>query len=202
VRDHGPTAPVRPTVYLAHAQFPIDFLAIAVKTKTDPGAMVEPARALLAELDPDLPMFRVRTMDQFEANAIAQPRLYLTMVGLFAMAAVVIAAIGIYGVLMFAVAQRTREIGVRLALGARRSEVIALVIRQAAGLACAGLVIGLGIAAGATRLIRDLLFGTEPGDLLTYISVATALFLVALLASYLPARRAARVDPITALRYE
>ena len=202
VRDYGPAVPVRPAVYLAHAQYPVEFVSIAIKTRQQPGAIVEPARALLAELDPDLPMFRVRSMDQFAANAVAQPRLYFTLLTLFASAAVLLAAIGIYGVLMHAVTQRTREIGVRLALGAPRSDVVHMVVRQAAGLALTGLLIGLGIAAAVSTLIGDLLFGITPGDLVTYGGVAGALFATALLASFLPARRASRIDPIRALRYE
>jgi putative ABC transport system permease protein len=202
VRDYGPRGPLRPTVYLAHAQFPVDSLAIAVRGRQAASAIVEPARAVLAELDPDLPMFRVRTMEQLLGTAVAQPRLYLTLIGLFAAAAVLLAAIGIYGVLMHAVSQRTREIGIRLALGARRSEVIALVVRQAAALALGGLIVGIALAAAMTRLIRDLLFQVTLGDVVTYAAVAAVLFGFALAASYLPARRAARIDPITALRYE
>jgi predicted permease len=202
VRDFGPRAPTKPTVYLAHEQFPVEFVTVTVRTREAAWTVVEPARALLAELDPDLPMFRVRTMEQFAGNAVAQPRLFLTLIGLFAAAAVLLAAIGIYGVLMHAVAQRTREIGIRLALGARRSEVIGMVVRQAAILALGGLAAGVALAAAITRLIRDLLFGVTPGDTMTYVAVAAALLAIAVLASYLPARRAARIDPITALRYE
>ena len=200
VRDFGPRGPLRPTVYLAHAQFPVDSIAVAVRGRHGASAIVEPARALLAELDPDLPMYRVRTMEQLAGNALAQPRLYLTLIGLFAAAAVLLAAIGIYGVLMHAVAQRTREIGIRLALGARQSEVIALVVRQAAALALGGFVLGIALAAGVTRLIRELLFEVALGDAVTYGAVAALLFGLALLASYLPARRAATIDPIAALR--
>jgi putative ABC transport system permease protein len=202
VRDFGPRAPLRPTVYLAHAQFPVDFMTVTIKARDAAAAVVEPARTLLAELDPDLPMFRVRTMEQFAGNAVAQPRLYLTLIGLFAAAAMLLAAIGIYGVLMHAVAQRTREIGIRLALGARRSEVIALVVRQAAWLALSGLACGVALASAVTRLMRELLFETALADATTYIGVAVTLFGIALVASYLPARRAARIDPIKALRYE
>jgi putative ABC transport system permease protein len=113
-----------------------------------------------------------------------------------------LAAIGIYGVLMHAVAQRTREIGIRLALGARRNEVVGLVVRQAAALAISGLGVGLVLAFAASRFIERLLFGITPRDSVTYVAVAAGLFVIALVASYLPARRASRIDPIRALRYE
>jgi predicted permease len=200
VYELGPAGRLRPTVYLAHAQFPVDFMAVTMKARGDEAALVEPARAVLADLDPDLPMFRVRSMDQLAASAVAQPRLYFTLIMLFAVAAVLLAAIGIYGVLAHAVSQRTREIGIRLALGATRHEVIGGVVRQAAWLAVAGLGVGLVFAIAATRYVRSLLFQIEPTDALTYVSVAAALLLVALVASYLPARRASRIDPIVALR--
>jgi putative ABC transport system permease protein len=202
VRDFGPTVPVRPTVYLAHAQFPMDFVTVVIKARSGAAQLVEPSRALLGELDPDLPMFRVRTMEQLSATAVAQPRLYLLLIGLFAATAVLLAAIGIYGVLMHAVAQRTREIGIRLALGARRSEVVNMVVRQAVTLALGGLGVGLVLALLAGGVIERLLFGVTSRDAATYIAVAAGLFVIALLASYLPARRASRIDPIRALRYE
>ena len=202
VRDFGATGPLRPTIYLAHAQFPMDFFTVTLKARDNPAALVEPARALLASLDADLPMFRVRTMEQLAANAVAQPRLYLTLIGVFAATAMLLAAVGIYGVLAHGVAQRTREIGIRLALGANRREVVGLVVGQAAALASGGLIVGLILASGASRLMQGLLFGVEPSDVTTYIGVAGVLLGIALLASYLPARRASRIDPITALRCE
>jgi len=147
-------------------------------------------------------MFSVRTMEQRTASAVARPRVYLMLLSLFAATAVLLAALGIYGVLMHAVAQRTREIGIRLALGARRGEVVRLVVRQAVLLAFAGLTLGLLLAFGASRLIRSLLFGIEPSDAMTYVVVATGLLGIALLASYVPARRASRIDPVRALRCE
>ena len=202
VRDFGARGPLRPTIYLAHAQFPMDFFTVTLKARDNPAALVEPARALLARLDADLPMFRVRTMEQFAANAVAQPRLYLTLIGVFAATAMLLAAVGIYGVLAHGVAQRTREIGIRLALGANRREVVSFVVGQAAALASGGLILGLILAFGVSRLMRGLLFGVEPSDVTTYAGVAGTLFAIALLASYLPARRASRIDPITALRCE
>ena len=201
-RYFGPTNPIRPTIYLAHAQFPMDFVTVTIKARQESASVVEPARALLAELDPNLPMFRVRSMEQFAANAVAQPRLYVILIGVFAAAAIVLAAIGIYGVLAHGVAQRTREIGIRLALGARRQEVVTMVVRQAVVLAAAGLGVGLVLALAASRLIQGLLFGVQPKDAATYTGVVILLVATALVASYLPARRASRIDPLKALRYD
>jgi predicted permease len=202
VRDGGPAAPARPTVYLAHAQFPMDFFSVTAKARGEPGALVEPIRAIVASLDPQLPMFRVRTMEQLAGDAVARPRLFLTLLGLFAAAAVLLAAVGIYGVLAQRVSQRTREIGLRLALGAERERVMRMVIGQAMSLAMVGLVLGFGLALGAGRLMRGLLFGVQPMDLPTYAAVGLGFALVALVASLVPALRAARVDPMIALRSE
>jgi predicted permease len=202
VRDHGPSAPVRPTVYLSHAQFPVSFVTIAVRGANGAPVPVESLRSILADLDAELPMFSVRTVEQLSASAVAQPRVYVFLLSLFAGTAVLLAAIGIYGVLAHAVSQRTREIGIRLALGAGRREVVAMVVRQAAGLAGAGLIAGLVLARVATGSLRTLLFGIAPTDIPTYVTVGLALLAVALLASFVPAQRAARVDPVSALRHE
>lgn len=202
VHNGGPGAAVRPTVYLAHAQFPMDFVSVAVRTDGEPWRLVEPLRGIVADMDPDLPLFRIRTMEQLAADAVARPRLFLTLLGLFATAAVLLAALGIYGVLAHGVSQRTREIGLRLALGADRGAVIRMVIGQAMRLAVIGLALGLVLAAGAGRLIRGLLFGVQPIDGVTYLAVLVGFVAVALLASAIPAFRAARVDPMMALRIE
>ena len=202
VHDFGPAAAVAPTVYLAHAQFPVGFMTVAVRTHADPAPSIDGLRALLAGLDPGVPMFRVRTMAQIAADSVAQPRVYLLLLSLFAGTAMLLAALGIYGVLMHAVTQRTREIGIRLALGAGRGPVVRMVVQQAGLLAVAGLVIGLFIALGMSRLIGGLLFEIAPTDAMTYVTVAAVLLAIALLASYLPARRASRIDPVQALRYE
>ena len=193
---------MRPVIYVAHAQFPVDFLSVVVKTTGEPTAVVAALGQTLADLDPMLPMFRVRTMAQLSEDAVAQPRLFLTLLGLFAAAAILLAAIGIYGVLAQGVSQRTREIGLRLALGAERGVVLRMVVGQAMRLAAAGLSVGLALALGLGRLLSSLLFGVEPEDALTYLAVAAGLAGVALLASIVPARRAARVDPLVALRSE
>ena len=133
---------------------------------------------------------------------MAQPRLYTVVIGCFAATALLLAAIGLYGVLAYAVGQRTREIGIRLALGAKRSEVLRMVMTQAGKLAFAGVTIGLVAAVLASRVLRAQLFEVAPTDAATYTVVAIGLLLVALIASWIPARRAARIDPVTALRQE
>jgi predicted permease len=202
VRDFGPAGAIPPTVYLAHAQFPSGFASLAIRSAGTGQPSIEALRALVAGIDPNVPIFSVRTMEQRVSAATAQPRVYLLLLGLFAAVAVLLAAVGIYGVLAHAVAQRTREIGIRLALGARRGAVIAGVVRQAVSLALAGLIAGLALAFGLSRVMSGLLFQVQPTDAATYAAVAGGLFAVALIASYLPARRAARVDPVRALKYE
>lgn len=202
VRDRGPALPVRPTIFLAHGQFPVDFFSFAIRERGEPAALVEPLRRIVADLNPDLPMFRVRSMDQIAGTVIAQPRLYAVLIGCFALTALLLAAIGLYGVLAYAVGQRTREIGIRLALGAPRSEVIAMVIGQAGKLSLAGVGAGLVAAVLASRVLRAQLFEIAPTDAVTYVAVGAGLLLVSLIASWIPARRASRIDPIAALRQD
>jgi predicted permease len=203
VREHGPAARVPPTLYLAHAQWPDDSMTIVAKARNgDPSSLIQPMRALLQELDRDVPMSAVRSMPQISSIAVAQPRLYLVLIASFAGTAMLLAALGLYGVLAYAVGQRTREIGIRLALGARRGEVLRMVMMQAGRLAVTGVALGLGVAVVASRALRSQLFQIAPTDTITYAVVGAGLLLVALVASWLPARRAARIDPLVALRHD
>jgi putative ABC transport system permease protein len=187
-------------VYLAHAQFPVEFLSVAVKARGEPTTLIEPLRQIVAEQDASLPLFRVRTMAQLSRDAVAQPRVFLVLLGIFAVASVLLAAIGIYGVMAHAVSQRTREIGLRIALGAGRGDVLRMVIGQALVLAAIGLALGFVLGAGAGQVMRGLLFGVEPFDPITFALAGAGFFAVTLLASATPAIRAARVDPADALR--
>ena len=202
VREFGPTVPAPPTLYLAHAQWPLSFLTVVAKSHGDAASLIEPMRAVLRDLDPDVPMYAVRSMDQLVSNAIAQPRLYLVLILSFALTAMLLSAVGLYGVLAYAVGQRTREIGIRLALGARRGEVLRMVMAQAGRLAVTGVAIGLVAAVLASRVLRAQLFEIAPTDTLTYVAVGAGLLLVSLVASWIPARRAARIDPLAALRHD
>lgn len=202
VLDHGPASRPAPTLYLAHGQWPVDSLSIVAKSRGEPAALIEPIRAILRDLDPDVPMFAVRSMPQIQDIAVAQPRLYLVLILSFALTAMLLSAIGLYGVLAYAVGQRTREIGIRLALGAKRGEVLRMVMSQAGRLVVAGVALGLVAAMLASRLLRAQLFEVAPTDTVTYVVVATGLLMVSLLASWIPARRASRIDPMTALRQD
>lgn len=201
-RDFGPASRVAPTLYLAHAQWPVDFMTVVARARTEPSTLVEPMRGVLQNLDPDVPMFAVRSMPQIVANAVAQPRLYMVLIACFAATAMLLAAIGLYGVLAYAVGQRTREIGIRLALGARRAEVLRMVMSQAGRLVLAGVALGLVAAVLASRLLRAQLFEIAPTDTATYVVVAIVLMAVSMVASWIPARRASRIDPMSALRQD
>jgi putative ABC transport system permease protein len=193
----------RASLYLPVRQFggPVP-MGIALRTSTDGTALVPAVREALREVDPALVLGNARTLDQLLAAPLARPRFSATLLGLFAGIALVLAAVGIYGVMATFVRQRTRDIGVRMALGARAGDVVRLVLRQGLGMAGAGAAIGLLAALLGTRALASILFEVRPTDPATLLGVAGLLLAVALLASYLPARRAARVDPIVALRAE
>jgi len=174
----------------------------AVRTGIDPAAIAASVRTIAKEIDPQVPVDNVATMDQIVSNAMSRPRLYAAVLGLFAAVAVVLAAIGIYGVLGFLVTRRTREIGIRVALGARRDQVIAMIVRQTATLTGMGVIVGVAAAAGLSRYLEGLLFGVTPLDPATFIGVIVLFGLVAAAAAYVPTRRATRINPITALRAE
>jgi len=205
VREFDPVTAPRPTMYFPIAQFaePAGILRDwVVRTDDDPKAIAANLRGAVWDVDKDLPVTRIRTMDEVRSMSVASPRLNLLLFGLFAALALVLATIGIYGVTAYSVAQRTREIGIRIALGARRNDVLRLVIGQGARLALIGVVLGMIGAFALTRLMASMIYGVSAVDPLTFFAVAFLLAVVALTACYIPARRAMRVDPLVALRYE
>jgi putative ABC transport system permease protein len=177
-------------------------MSVAAVTEGDPAALVGPMRGAIARIDPALAVADVTTMSQVMADAAAPQRFSTVVLSAFAGGALLLAAVGLYGTLAFGVTQRTREIGVRVALGATRREVLRLVVGQGMSLTILGLALGLAGAFAATRLMTGLLYQTEPLDVGTFASVTGVLAAVALLSCYLPARRAARVEPMAALRAE
>src|SRR6266403_91503 len=188
--------------YHPFPQNPWSYIGLAVRTHGDPGAVYGAVRSLVAQIDPELPVHGMRPMEQVMAETMASRRLTLWLVGAFAALALVLASVGIYGVISYAVTERVHEIGVRVALGAQRRDVLHLVVGHGMRLAAIGLVLGSVIAFFAARAMTTLLFGIPPSDPLTYIGIAVVLALAALAACYIPARRATAVDPMVALRYE
>jgi putative ABC transport system permease protein len=195
----------RMDLYAPYAQDRRAFIAprdLVLRTKGDTASVAAAVRQAVWSVDKDQPISHIRTMDQVFAAAISRERFQALLLGLFAALALVLACVGLYGVISYAVAQRTHEIGVRMALGARPADVLRLVLRQGMGLTIAGLIIGIGVGSFATRVLTDMLFDVTPRDPLTFIGVPALLLLVAFLACYIPARRATRIDPLVALRYE
>ncbi|MGE5745439.1 MAG: ABC transporter permease, partial [Gemmatimonadota bacterium] len=180
LKEGALSQPAAPTMYLSHAQFPMGFMSIAIRTSGDPLLLAKPAQAALAATDPDVPLFRLRSMDQLVAASIAQPRLYALLLAVFALVAITLAAVGLYGVLAQTVAQRERELGVRMALGATARDVVGMVVKQATRLAAVGVVVGLAGGLAATRILATLLFGVKPFDPGTFVTVGIGLFVIAL----------------------
>jgi putative ABC transport system permease protein len=199
---HDLTIPVEPEYYLPHAQDPWNAMVLIAKTSVDPASLAGALRQQVWSIDKDQPVFDVKTMQEVRAGSVALYSLSSIMLGIFAAVALVLAAIGIYGVMAFAVTQRTQEIGIRMALGARTADVLKLVVKHGMKLALLGIVIGLAGSWALTRFIAKLLVGVQPTDLLTFSVVSLCLLVAAFIACYLPARRATKVDPLVALRYE
>lgn len=191
-----------PMVYWTHPQLTYSEMTIVVRTDGDPHALATPARRVIQSIDPAQPVSDVRTMENWMGESVARARFGTLLLMVFACIALLLALVGIYGVTAYSVTQRTHEIGIRIALGAQGSDVLRLIVGHGMRLALIGVAVGVGGALLLTRVLKSLLFGVSPTDLATFISVASLLTLVALLACYLPARRAMRVDPMRALRAE
>ncbi|HUF50757.1 MAG TPA: FtsX-like permease family protein [Longimicrobiales bacterium] len=202
VKYGPPDAATIPETYAPVLQAPTIATTVFVRTARDPFALADAASRVVRELDPDLPIFELATMHDRAADTFARARFITVLLGLFANLSLGLALIGLYGLLAYAVAGRAREIGVRVALGAARRDILRLVLRDGAALALAGLAAGTITAFAATRALSGLLFGVTPHDPRTFALAAITLLAAALLASWLPAHRAARTDPVVSLRRE
>ena len=201
VRHQRLDAETRKSVYLPHRQVPVNGASLVVRAK-NPSNLVGALRSQIKEMDPDLPVVDLMLMEEIVTQSIWQSRLYAILFTVFAGVTVLLAAIGIYGVMSYSVSQRTQEIGIRMALGAQVRDVLRLVVRGGLVLSLIGVAVGIAGAFALTRLLRTLLFGVTPTDAVTFIAVPTFLLFVSLVACYIPARRATKVDPLEALRYE
>jgi putative ABC transport system permease protein len=191
-----------PEAYFPYKQDPENFMGLVVRTASDPMSMIPAIRNQVLSIDKDQPVSDIMTMEQRLAKSVAASRFVMLLLGSFSVLALGLAAVGIYGVMSYLVTQRTQEIGVRMALGAQKRDVLKLVVRRGMVLAIIGTALGLVASLALTRLMRSLLFEVTPTDWLTFVITSVVLLTVALLACYIPARRATKVDPLVALRYE
>jgi ABC-type antimicrobial peptide transport system permease subunit len=195
-------AEAMPVLYAAFDQSAMNYETFVVRTTAAPATVLRAAPQAVAQVDPTIPVFAAKTFTDAVRASVAAPQLYATVVGAFAVVALVLAVIGIYGVLAYSVRERRRELGIRVALGAREAQVVGMVVGQGVRLAAAGLCVGFAIALIGGRVLATLLYGISPDDPPTYEAVSVGLIAVAVLASWLPARRAAVIDPVIAMRPE
>ena len=202
VKQYGLDQPTTMQTYEPYTQQTLPYMTLVVRSTGDPNNLTAAIRSEVLKLDKEQPATNIKTLNEYFSTSIAQQRFSVVLLGVFAGVALVLAAVGIYGVLSYAVTQRTHEIGIRMALGAGRRDVFRLVVGRGMLLSLIGVASGLIAAFGLTRLMSSLLFGVTATDAMTFASVAGVLLAVALLACYIPARRATKVDPLVALRYE
>jgi len=200
VKAQDLSQPNYPTSYVAFNQFPIGFFSVMIRTEADPRAMQAAIKKVVRDVDADLPIFGLKTMEQAVSDSVAQPRFYMVLLAAFAGIALLLAAIGIYGVISYSVSQRTRELGIRVALGATRQKIVALVVGQGLWIAAVGVGIGIAASLALTKAMASLLFGIDKLDPLTFAAAPLVLMVAAALGCYLPARRAASADPVVAMR--
>ena len=189
-------------IYVPLAQNPVRFAWIVARTRTDPTAFAEPLRRTVLELDPNLPLYYVRSMEQVLEQTLFFPNLFWVLFGTFGIVAIVLTSLGLYGVVAFGVSQRTQEIGVRMAFGARALDVLRMILRQGLVKVAIGLGVGLALAAPLAWFLASQLFQVNAADPVTFIAIPVLLAIIAVLACLVPARKASSVDPITALHYE
>jgi len=202
VRQHGLSTELSPHVYAAWDQWPLDELTVVMRTHGDPAAPLRAVRPMVASLDRDLPVYDAFTLGVLVDRTLGQPRFYVLLLGVFAGLAVVLAVVGIYGVMAYTVQQRTKEIGIRIALGATQDQVVGMVVWRGLTLAVLGVTLGSAAAYAVSRVLQSLLFGVSARDPWIFAGVSVLLASVAVGASWLPARRAAHVDPLAAMRAE
>src|SRR5581483_1653908 len=202
VRQYTLDAESRPAIYQPYTQQPTSTMYLVVKTESNPTGMLPAVTAEIRKLNPDTPIYDVHTMEQRLSDSLAQRRFSMLLLLLFSALALILATVGIYGVMSYSVTQRTHELGIRVALGAQQKTILGMIVKHGLTLTLIGIGAGLLVAYSLTRVMTGLLYGVSPTDSLTFILISLVLTATGLLACFIPARRATKVDPMIALRYE